>query len=197
MGRFGNPWDNEGPGWGSEDDLPGESRRESDGDGSDPVGRVLGGDFPEYGEYMGAGRARAGELALELLERKAEIERLQERLRHRESEVWQMRQVIEGLKAELRSVGATMVALQEQIAALRAAAGLREASPPPSVAPSGDNAADAAALQAALADLETRLQDAVVLVLDEMNTRRAAEARVQELEALMAAPPRPHPPRRM
>jgi hypothetical protein len=195
MGRFGNPWDSEGPGWGNEDDFLGDSRREPDDAGADPVGRVLGGDFPEYGEYMGAERARAGELALELLERKAELERLQERLRHRESEVWQMRQVIEGLKAELRSVGATMVALQEQVAALRAAAGLREAAPPPSVTPSGDGAADAAALQAALTDLETRLQDAVVLVLDEMNTRRAAEARVQELEALVAAH-RPAPPRR-
>jgi hypothetical protein len=39
------------------------------------------------------------------------------------------------------------------------------------------------------------LQDAVVLVLDEMNTRRAAEARVQELEALLAAqPPRSRRP---
>jgi hypothetical protein len=186
MGRFGNPWDHEGPGWGSEDDFPGNSRPEPAGDGADPLGRVLGGDFPEYGEYMGAERARAGELALELLERKAELERVQEQLRHRESEVWQMRQVIDGLKAELRSVGATMAALQEQVATLRAAAGMREAAPPPSVAPSGDGAADAAALQAALADLETRLQDAVVLVLDEMNTRRAAEARVQELEALVA-----------
>jgi hypothetical protein len=195
MGRFGNPWDNEGPGWGNDDDLPGDSRLEPESNGADPLGRLLGGDFPEYGEYMGNERARAGELALELLERKAELERLQERLRHRESEVWQMRQVIEGLKAELRSVGATMVALQEQIAALRAAAGMHEAAPPPSVAPSGDGAADAAALQAALADLETRLQDAVVLVLDEMNTRRAAEARVQELEALLAAqPPRSRRP---
>lgn len=194
MGRFGNPWDSEGPGWGSEDDPPGDSRREAEGAGPDPVGRVLGGDFPEYGEYMGAERARAGELALDLLERKAEIERLQERLRHRESEVWQMRQVIDGLKAELKSVGATMVALQEQITALRAAAGMREAAPPPPVASSGDGAADAAALQAALTDLETRLQDAVILVLDEMNTRRAAEARVQELEARLSARP---PPRRM
>ena len=57
-------------------------RREPDDAGADPVGRVLGGDFPEYGEYMGAERARAGELALELLERKAELERLQEQLRH-------------------------------------------------------------------------------------------------------------------
>jgi hypothetical protein len=73
---------------------------------------------------------------------------------------------------------------------------MREAAPPPSVAPSGDGAADAAALQAALADLETRLQDAVVLVLDEMNTRRAAEARVQELEALVAARGTPPAPRR-
>ncbi len=196
MGRFGNPWDKEGAGWENEDDILGDGRPEPEETGSDPVGRVLGGDFPEYHEYMGAGRARAGELALELLERKAELDRVQERLRHRESEVWQMRQVIEGLKAELKSVGATMVALQEQLAALRAAAGMREAPPPPSMAPSGDNATDAAALQAALVDLETRLQDAVVLVLDEMNTRRAAEARVQELETFLAAQGAP-PPRRM
>jgi hypothetical protein len=151
-----------------------------DDDPPDPLGRVLGGDFPEVGAYIGAERARAGELALELLKTKAEIARLQERLRHKESEVWQQGQVISGLKAELRGVGATMAALQEQITALRAAAGLREAAPPPAVAPPAD---EAAALQAALADLETRLQDAVVLVLDEMNTRRAAEARVAELEA--------------
>jgi uncharacterized protein involved in exopolysaccharide biosynthesis len=43
------------------------------------------------------------------------------------------------------------------------------------------------ALQGALLDLEERLQQAVALVLDELNTRKAAEARIRDLEQQLAA----------
>jgi hypothetical protein len=164
------------------DGFPDERGPEPGDPAGDPLGRALGGDFPEYGEYLGNERARAGELALELLERKNEVAALAERLRHKESEVWQLTQVVEGLKSEMRGVGPTIAALREQITALRAGAAAREAAPPP-----GGTDTQIAALHAAQLDLETRLEDALTLVLDEMNTRRAAEARVRELEAWLAA----------
>jgi chromosome segregation ATPase len=145
----------------------------------DPLGRALGGDFPPYGEYLGTERARAGELALELLERREQIARLEEQLRQAEARAWEQAQVIAGLTAELRGVGATIAALHAQVQTLRAA------SLPPLTQPESEpetDPADPATLQAALADLEARLQEAVALVLDEMAVRRAAERRVAHLE---------------
>src|SRR5690349_14001340 len=103
MGPFGRGRDDES-GWGGEDGFPGDDVPDPADPPPDPLERVLGGDFPEYGAYIGAERARAGELALELLKTKGEIARLQEQVRHKESEVWRQGQVIAGLKAELRGV---------------------------------------------------------------------------------------------
>ena len=181
MGLFGKgPHGLGGDGF-PDDRLPGR-----DGPDDDPLSRALGGDFPEYGEYLGNERARAGELALELLERKNQVTALEERLRHRESEIWRLTQMVEGMKTEMRGVGPTIAALNEQVAALRAAQAARAAAPPPAAPASGADT-QVAGLRAALLDLETRLQDAAALILDELNTRRAAEARVRELEALLLA----------
>jgi uncharacterized protein involved in exopolysaccharide biosynthesis len=56
---------------------------------------------------------------------------------------------------------------------------------PPEATPAAQEAQ--MALQGALLDLEERLQQAVALVLDELNTRKAAEARIRELEQQLAA----------
>jgi hypothetical protein len=126
MGLFGKgPHGLGGDGF-PDDRLPGQG-----GPDDDPLSRALGGDFPEYAEYLGNERARAGELALELRERNNQVAELEERLRHKESEIWRLSQMVEGLKTEMRGVGPTIAALREQVAALRAAQAARAAAPRP------------------------------------------------------------------
>ena len=185
MGSAGDGRQGNGTGQGGNHDRPGDPPPEPADAGSDDIiERLLGGPLPEYSEYVSEQAARAGELAIALRQRNALVAQL-------ETELWQIRQANRGLEDEIRRVGPTIAALQQQIAALAGAAGLRAIGPEPATSPD-----DVAALYDALADLEARLQEAVGLVLDEMNGRRAAEARVRQLEAVLRAhglslPPEP------
>jgi hypothetical protein len=96
---------------------------------------------------------------------------------------------IANLAAELQT---NMLASQAAAPALAAGAEDAPTGRPmafPDLPPNATPAAQEAqmALPGALLDLEERLQQAVALVLDELNTRKAAEARIRDLEQQLAA----------
>lgn len=140
-----------------------------------------------------AERARAARLAAELLVEQEKVRQLESAFNHKDNESWHQHETIETLKVELRSIAGMAAQLQQQILAGPPAPALAPSAPPPAGAlPASADPSPAAqeaqmGLQLALMDLEDRLQQAVALVLDELNTRKAAEARIQELEAQLAA----------
>ncbi|HUS16343.1 MAG TPA: hypothetical protein VM536_15200 [Chloroflexia bacterium] len=154
-------------------------------------------------EQLRAERQRAARLAAELVLERDKVRQLEEGFNRKDSEAWHQHATIETLKVELRSIAAMAAQLQDHILASGG-----DPTPPvalPSGAPAGpplttatplnmltEDASPAAqeaqmGLKLALMDLEDRLQQAVGLVLDELNTRKAAEARIQELEQQLAA----------
>jgi hypothetical protein len=149
-------------------------------------------------------RARAARLAAELVLERDKVRQLQEGFNRKDSEAWMHGTTIETLKTELRGIAGQAAELQKALME-------SQAPPQPTLPPNpqsatgtpqlGDRnpafadlstlspaAQDAQlALRGALLDLEDRLQQAVALVLDEFNTRTAAEARIRDLEAQLAA----------
>jgi len=141
-----------------------------------------------------AERARAARLAAELVLERDKVRQLQEGFNRKDSEAWHQSTTIETLKGELRSIAGMAAELQRA---------LIESEVPQLPAPSYNLALPAApplvfndlspaaqdaqiALRGALMDLEDRLQQAVALVLDEFNTRTAAEERIRDLELQLA-----------
>ncbi|MGI8588780.1 MAG: hypothetical protein ACR2M0_14000 [Chloroflexia bacterium] len=105
---------------------------------------------------------------------------------------------IETLKVELRAISNKFTQVHSDLvyelsrASLPSApaqpalpAPTQEAEPPQEQSQAAQEAQ--MALKLALMDLEDRLQQAVGLVLNELNTRKAAEARIRELEQQLAA----------
>ncbi len=146
-------------------------------------------------EQLRAERARAARLAAELVLERDKVRRLQEGFNRKDSEAWHQSTTIETLKGELRSIAGMAAELQRvliesQAPALPSAASYNpalSAAPPVALNSLSPAAQDAQlALRGALMDLEDRLQQAVALVLDEFNTRTAAEDRIRDLEAQLA-----------
>jgi hypothetical protein len=145
-----------------------------------------------------AERSRAARLAAELVIEREKVRQLQEAFNHKDNESWHQHETIETLKVELRGIANLAAQLQSNMLAAQAAAPAlppRAEEPPtgrptpfPDLPAEATPAAQEAqmALQGALLDLEERLQQAVALVLDELNTRKAAEARIRELEQQLA-----------
>ena len=146
-------------------------------------------------EQLKAERARAARLAAELVIEREKVRQLQDAFNHKDNEAWHQHETIETLKVELRSIAGMAGELQRNILATRqqapALAGAphagasAEPAPPPEASPAAQEAQ--MGLKLALMDLEERLEQAVKLVLDELNTRKAAEARILELERQLAA----------
>ncbi|HMA35390.1 MAG TPA: hypothetical protein VKY74_13045 [Chloroflexia bacterium] len=145
-------------------------------------------------EQLRAERARAARLAAELVVEREKVRQLQDAFNHKDSEAWHQHETIETLKVELRGIATMAAQLQQSILSAPAvpapaSAGALEAGAPVEFDEQRSPAAQEAqmGLKMALMDLEDRLQQAVALVLDELNTRKAAEARIQELEQQLAA----------
>jgi hypothetical protein len=147
-------------------------------------------------EQLRAERARAARLAAELVIEREKVRQLQDAFNHKDNEAWHQHETIETLKVELRSIAGMAGELQRNILATRQqdpalagapsfAAGAESAPPLPESSPAAQEAQ--MGLKLALMDLEERLEQAVKLVLDELNTRKAAEARIFELERQLAA----------
>ena len=146
-------------------------------------------------EQLKAERARAARLAAELVIEREKVRQLQDAFNHKDNEAWHQHETIETLKVELRSIAGMAGELQRNILATRQqapalagashAAVSAESAPPPEASPAAQEAQ--MGLKLALMDLEERLEQAVKLVLDELNTRKAAEARILELERQLAA----------
>lgn len=137
-------------------------------------------------------------LLKELLTSNEKIQQLGDAYSHKDNEAFQQHDTIETLKVELRAISAMTARLQSDVLSARhQPAGLsapqrpalggptQDAEPPREQSQAAEEAQ--ARLEAALMDLEDRLQQAVGLVLNELNTRKAAEARIRELEEQLAA----------
>ncbi len=143
-----------------------------------------------------AERARAARLAAELVLERDKVRQLQEGFNRKDNEAWHQSTTIETLKGELRSIAGMAAELQRTLIeseAPRLPAVYNPALPAlPAAPPSAFNDLSPAAqeaqlaLRGALMDLEDRLQQAVALVLDEFNTRTAAEERIRDLELQLA-----------
>ncbi len=154
-------------------------------------------DTPSLAAQLRAERARSARLAAELLVEQEKVRQLESAFNHKDNETWHQHETIETLKTELRSIANMASQLQQHILASPPASALPSGPPAPALVPGAPAPASAERsaaaedaqinLQVALMDLEDRLQQAVTLVLDELNTRKAAEARIQELEAQLAA----------
>ena len=138
-------------------------------------------------------RARAARLAAELVLEREKVRQLQEGFNRKDNEAWHQSTTIETLKGELRSIAGMAAELQRtliesEVPHLPPAAALTLPAAPPLVFNDLSPAAQDAqlALRGALMDLEDRLQQAVALVLDEFNTRTAAEERIRDLELQLA-----------
>ncbi len=141
-----------------------------------------------------AERARAARLAAELVLERDKVRQLQEGFNRKDNEAWHQSTTIETLKGELRSIAGMAAELQRALIESEV-----PQLPPPAPNPAlpaapplvfndlSPAAQDAQlALRGALMDLEDRLQQAVALVLDEFNTRTAAEERIRDLELQLA-----------
>jgi hypothetical protein len=146
-------------------------------------------------EQLKAERARAARFAAELVIEREKVRQLQDAFNHKDNEAWHQHETIETLKVELRSIAGMAAQLQSNILATRQQAPALPGAPPtagggePASPPAESSVAAQEAqmgLKLALMDLEERLQQAVALVLDELNTRKAAEARILELERQLA-----------
>ena len=161
--------------------------------------RRSSGDGDSLGEQLRAERSRAARLAAELVLEREKVRQLQEAFNHKDNETWHQHETIETLKVELRGIATLAAELQTNMLAAQAPAPALPAGEQdtpdgrpiafPDLPPTATPAAQEAqmALQGALLDLEERLQLAVALVLDELNTRKAAEARIRDLEQQLAA----------
>jgi hypothetical protein len=161
--------------------------------------RRSSGDGDSLAEQLRSERSRAARLAAELVLEREKVRQLQEGFNHKDNETWHQHETIETLKVELRGIAHLAAELQTNMLAAQAPApalptGTEEAragraAPFPDLPANATPAAQEAqmALQGALMDLEERLQQAVALVLDELNTRKAAEARIRDLEQQLAA----------
>ena len=143
-------------------------------------------------------RARNARLGAELVLEREKVRQLEDAFNHKDNETWHQHETIETLKTELRNIATMAAQLQHHILAagpgpatpplpeprLAALGPDPAAGPPPAASPAAQEAA--LGLEVALMDLEERLQQAVALVLDELNTRKAAEQRIRELEAQLA-----------
>jgi hypothetical protein len=147
-------------------------------------------------EQLRAERSKAARLAAELVVEQEKVRQLQEAWNHKDNEAWHQHETIETLKVELRGIASMAAQLQHNILTSQQpppvppapdfpALDADPATPRPEESPAAQEAQ--MALKLALMDLEDRLQQAVALVLDELNTRKAAEARIQELEQQLAA----------
>ena len=120
------------------------------------------------------------------------MEQLEQAYQHKDNEAWHQHETIETLKLEMRSIANLTAELQGRLLSAPPTRAPRLPAPldggTPAAGPLSPAAEEAQlGLRVALMDLEERLQQAVVLVLDELNTRKAAEARISELEAQLAA----------
>jgi hypothetical protein len=143
-------------------------------------------------EQLRAVRQRSARLAAELVLERDKVRQLQDGYDRKDNQAWHQEMTIDTLKRELHQIGTLAQHLQHHILAQQttqpeAPALGQEGTPAAPVALSAAAEEAQMALKLALLDLEDRLQDAVSLVLDELNTRKAAEARIRELEAQLAA----------
>src|SRR5689334_22045011 len=161
--------------------------------------RRSSGNGDSLGEQLRAERSRAARLAADLVIEREKVRQLQEAFNHKDNETWHQHETIETLKVELRGIANLAAELQTNMLAAQTAAPALptgeedtragRSTPFPELPANATPAAQEAqmALQGALMDLEERLQQAVALVLDELNTRKAAEARIRDLEQQLAA----------
>ncbi len=138
------------------------------------------------------------QLLKELLAANQTIQQLGDNYSRKDTEAFTQQTKIEGLKVELHAILAMAAKLQSDMVSERSrpsnlstlqrpapSGPTQDAEPPPEQSQAAEE--DRKGLQSALRDLEDRLQQAVGLVLNELNTRKAAEARIRELEDQLAA----------